>query len=88
MSDVTMNLKINGENPFDEAKIIRFPIIWKDESKEFTLDTYGDETLPTQIRVVKWLNIDLNNNTYVDDRALLFYFEEQTYEIEFINVTS
>lgn len=88
MSDVTMNLKINGENPFDEAKIIRFPIIWKDDSKEFTLDTYGDETLPTQIRVVKWLNIDLNNNTYVDDRALLFYFEEQTYEIEFINVTS
>ena len=33
MSDVTMNLKINGQNPFEEAKIIRFPIIWKDDSR-------------------------------------------------------
>ena len=29
--------------------------------QEFTLDTYGDETLPNQVRVVRWINFDINS---------------------------
>jgi ABC-type glycerol-3-phosphate transport system substrate-binding protein len=88
MSDITVNLTIDDVTQFDEMKIINFPVTWKDDSKEFSLDSYGDETLPTQVRVSKWININVNNNTYVTSYALLFKFEAGSRTIKFTNITS
>lgn len=86
--DYTIALKINGEYPFDESKVINLPKHWKDETKNFVKDRFGDETLPTQIQVEGWLTNYFYNNTYYTVLPLLFYFESGTNTIDITNVTS
>lgn len=88
LGNLTLEVKINGQYPFDEAKLIDVPLRWKDESKKFELDTYGDESLPNQVRIVEWTPLDLYNNTYITVEPLLFRLEKGKNTIEFINKSS
>ena len=86
LNNLTLSIKINDETPFEEAKTIDVPLFWKDDSKQFSLDTYGDESLPTQLRVVEWRPLELFDNTYMTSEPLYFYLEEGENTIEVINV--
>ncbi|MBU1144674.1 MAG: extracellular solute-binding protein [Firmicutes bacterium] len=88
LNNLTISVKINDEIEFDDAQIVDVPLIWEDESKEFSLDTYGDESLPNQLRVLEWKTLPLYNNTYTTTEPLLFYFEEGNNTITFENVIS
>ena len=88
LNNITLGVKINGEYLFDDAKTIDVPLYWQDETKEFGVDTYGDESLPQQLKIEQWRPLNLYNNTYTTNEPLLFYFEEGLNEIEFQNVSS
>lgn len=75
LNNLTIAVKINDEYQFDDAKTIDVPLLWEDDTKTFSLDTYGDESLPSQNRVIEWRKLGLYNNTYTTTLPLLFYFE-------------
>jgi len=83
MMNSILKLKINGEYQFDESEFIDVPLKWKDITKEFGIDTYGDETLPLIEQVIGWNTLSMYNNLYYTDNPFLFYFEEGENKIEF-----
>ncbi len=111
LNNVTVSVSIFNEDLgvdepqhilFDDAKTIDVPLIWQDRFKEgtepteYTLDKYGDETLPAQSTIWDsefkdpndWRVLDLYNNTYTSNTPLLFYFEEGTNVISIENVSN
>lgn len=86
LNNLTVSVKVNDEIPYDDAKTVNVPLYWRDDSKEFVLDTYGDESLPTQVRVVGWRALPLYNNTYTTTLPLLFPLEAGVNTIEITNV--
>lgn len=88
LNNITMSVQINGLFQFDDAKTVDVVLYWEDSTKEFALDTYGDETLPAQIKIEEWRELDLYNNTYTTNEPLLFFFEQGTNIVTFENVSS
>jgi ABC-type glycerol-3-phosphate transport system substrate-binding protein len=86
LNNLTLAVKVNDSYPYDDAKTIDVPLFWRDDSKTFVLDTYGDESLPTQQRVVGWRELALHNNTYTTTLPLLFELEAGVNTIEIQNV--
>ncbi|MFH0993595.1 MAG: hypothetical protein V1761_04520, partial [bacterium] len=76
LNNLTVAVRVNGEYPYDDAETIDVPLVWTDASKTFVLDTYGDESLPEQERVVGWRPMFLFNNTYTTTEPLLFLLAE------------
>lgn len=79
-----ISLRINGESPFDEAANLELPTYWVDESKEFSLDRFGHETIPRSIPVHEWRNTPLYLPMTYDARPLMFYLNsgEQRITVE------
>lgn len=88
MNNLTLSLQLNGEHPFREAATLDVPLIWRDESKNFTLDSYGDEALPNQVRVDEVRTLALYDNTYRTTRPLELYLEEGSHEITLQNLSA
>lgn len=86
LNNLTVGVKINGVYQFDDAKTVDIPLVWTDDSKTFVLDTYGDESLPNQIRVVEWRKLSLYNNTYSTTDPLLFNLKAGANTIEVVNI--
>jgi len=88
LNNITISIEINGEFQFDDAMTVDVPLIWQDISKDFLPDTYGDETLPNQVKLEEWRPLDLYNNTYTSNEALVFYLEAGDNTIVFKNVSA
>ena len=88
VNNLTLAMQINEETPFVEASTIDVPLIWRDESKEYALDSYGDEALPNQVRIEGVDVLELFDNTYNTTRPLEFYLEEGINSISFENISA
>lgn len=88
LNNITISVKINGEYLYDDMQTVDVVLYWQDSTKDFALDKYGDETLPAQIKVEEWRDLELYNNTYTTNEPLLFYFEEGLNTITFENVSN
>lgn len=88
LNNITISIAINDEFQFDDAKTVDVVLYWEDQTKDFSVDTYGDETLPTQNKIEEWRYLDLYNNTYTSNEPLLFYFDEGINTITINNVSS
>ena len=88
LSDFAVDVSINGEQAYYEMKTIALPLTWKDETKAFPVDGYGDESAPKQVRVDDWRTTYLFNNTYSSDTPLLFPLKKGANEITFTNISS
>lgn len=88
MNNGTISLTINNETPFNEASLLDLPIKWQDISKEFELDSYGDEALPQQVVVDADITSPLYNNTYYTVEPLLFYLDQGENDISLVNRSS
>lgn len=82
LTNYNLSVMINDQFLFDEAELIDVPINWKDSTKEFPLDSYGDEAQPQSIRIDEWFKLDLYDNKYSTDTPLLFKLEEGINVIE------
>ncbi|NLG81290.1 MAG: extracellular solute-binding protein [Bacilli bacterium] len=76
LNDITIAVSINDEYQYDEAEVINLPLFWSDSTKSFLKDSYGDETLQTQVKDKSWRTIYLYNNTYYTVEPLLFKFNK------------
>lgn len=88
LSDYRIGITINGESYFEEMSMITLPLYWKDETKSFPLDRYGDETAPTQVRLDQWQYRDLYNTSYYTAEPLYFYLEEGENHIRVENISA
>lgn len=88
MNNLTLSLLVNGEQPFQEAATLDVPLIWRDESKSFTLDSYGDEALPNQVRVDEWRELNLYNNTYSTTNPIEIFLTSGSNELRFTNLSA
>ena len=88
LNNVTVSVAINDEFQFDDARTVDVVLYWRDRTKEFTVDTYGDESLPQQEKIEEWRPLELYNNTYTTNEPLLFHFDEGINTITIENVSS
>ncbi len=88
LSNFNIEVSINDEQQYEEMKTISLPLMWKDSTKNFPVDGYGDETIPTQTRVDEFYTLPLYNNTYYTIEPLLFKLEQGLNIIKITNVSS
>ena len=83
-----LRIEVNGEVPFRESATVDVAILWRDVTKNFTLDSYGDESLPNQEsdNTLRW--IPFYNNTYATSRPLFYQLNEGINVITITNVSS
>jgi ABC-type glycerol-3-phosphate transport system substrate-binding protein len=85
---LTVSVTVNGQTQYAEANNIDLPVFWRDETKDFPLDKFGDETVPRQIALEGWQTAGLFNNTYISGTPLLFFLEQGENIIGITNETS
>lgn len=83
-----LRVSVNGEIPYRESATVDVAIQWKDETKNFSLDSYGDESLPNQISDNTFRWIDFFNNTYSSSRPLNYLIKQGTNTVTITNVSS
>jgi len=83
-----LKIEVNGEVPFREALTVDIPILWRDQSKEFALDSYGDESLPNQLANLDYRNVPLYNNTYSTVEPLSFALSAGQNTVKITNISS
>ncbi|MBN2795605.1 MAG: extracellular solute-binding protein [Clostridia bacterium] len=88
LNNGTIKITIDGVQPFYEASTIDLPLFWQDETKNFILDSYGDEALPIQKRKSGIYHTDFYNNLYYTVDPLCFYLSKGEHEIVIQNVSS
>jgi len=87
-NDFTVSVLINGEVQFVEATSINIPIFWRDETKNFPTNRFGDEVVPPQIQVSGIHNIFLFDAMFTSATPLLFFLEAGDNEILIRNDTT
>jgi len=88
LNNATVKLLLDNELPFDEAALIDVPLWWQDISKSFSLDSYGDESLPLQETVKGIHTTGIYNNLYYSSEPLLFFLVSGTHTITIENVSA
>lgn len=88
LSDYRLSMTVNGESYYEEMAMISLPLWWQDETKEFPVDRYGDETVPEQVRVDEWRYQDFYNTSYYTADPLYFYLESGVNKICLENVSA
>lgn len=74
MDNLTLSLQINGEYQFYESRNIKLPALWKDSTKEYKKDEYGNDIFPSPERIFKWQKAALNTMKYNLSTPLAFKF--------------
>lgn len=88
LTNQTIGVMVNNEYQYVEASTIDVPLYWKDSTKDFPLDSYGDETIPSSVRIDEWMSLDLYDNKYSTATPLLFYLENGENKITINSVSS
>jgi ABC-type glycerol-3-phosphate transport system substrate-binding protein len=87
-TDITAALLVNGEIQYDEAKTVILPVFWEDESKQYPVDKYGDESSPMQRQIPGPHTVSLFDTRYTTDLPLNFLLHRGENIIEINNETS
>lgn len=83
-----LSVTVNDVLQFRESSAINVAIIWQDETKDFDVDSFGNQTLPTQISDNSFRWINFFNNTYVSSRPLQYLLTEGENVVTITNVSS
>ena len=92
INDVEANFKINGEHPYYESRQVLFKADWVPVTKEFEIDRYGNEIIPSSNKEFKWYKYT-NNQGILNDGSRLFsgtlkgYFDkgDNTFSLQVLN---
>ncbi len=88
LTDYLVEIYINGKQEYEEMKSIILPLSWSDETKEFPVDSYGDEIAVAPLKYTGLLTTRLYNTTYYTVDPLLFHFEEGVNTIKIKNISN
>ncbi len=84
----TVEVLINGKTQYYEASIINIPTFWRDTTKVFPTDRFGDETKPEQIIIRDSRRVDFYDNKFASSTPLLFLLNEGENTLTIRNNTS
>ncbi|HHY82910.1 MAG TPA: extracellular solute-binding protein [Clostridiales bacterium] len=76
MDNLSISLKINNEYQYYECRNIKLPAVWKDSTKEYRQDEFGNDIFPSPERVFRWQKAALNTSKYNLSAPLVFKFNE------------
>lgn len=79
--DIDLQLKINGEYPFNEAQNLSIYRLWKDAG-DIKKDNRGNELRPDQVEVPNWQEYILSDHEGLNDGEYYFYFNKGKNTIE------
>jgi ABC-type glycerol-3-phosphate transport system substrate-binding protein len=82
---ITLSVEVNGEIQYAEALNIDIPLFWEDTTKDFPLDSFGDESVPGVTHLSRKRPIGLYNNTYITALPILFWLEGGENTLSFTN---
>ena len=85
IDNLTLDVKINGENQFFESRSITLSSLWQDESHIFAQNRFGNDIFPHPMRVQQWQTRLLNNFTFNMLEPFIFIFEEGENTISITN---
>ncbi|ONI39506.1 hypothetical protein AN639_01550 [Candidatus Epulonipiscium fishelsonii] len=88
LSEFTVEVSVNDKQPFEEMKTITLPLKWVDETKDYKIDGYGDETAPMQIKSSDLISTYLYDSSFKTALPLNFYLEEGENIISITNMAS
>lgn len=77
-------IKINGMFQHFESRRIIFPVLWENETVDFTTDRNGNEIMPLQKQVNMWMNINLRDSSYREPENLKFNLKKGINTIEIL----
>lgn len=83
-SRIERQLNINGDTPYRAAEKMTFARIWKSERDQFTQDRNGNDIIPRQIEMPRWVDKILSDSEGLIKENLLFYFEAGSNTIDWI----
>jgi hypothetical protein len=69
-------IKINGKYPYQESRRIVFPVDWKNETNDVTLDRRDNQVIPKQVAIEKWYKTFALDANHYEDQPLEFLLEE------------
>lgn len=69
-----ISLSINSELQYEESRVIELPTLWEFETNDFLEDRYGNEILPSSVKVDKWNSTYLYDSTGLNTLPLKFNF--------------
>ena len=87
-TSVTVSLQVNGQQQHEEANTIILPAFWEDESKDFPLNRFGDESPPSRRQIFGMQRVMLFDVLRISDRPLGFLLEAGPNTIQIFNHTS
>lgn len=79
-SAIERELTIDGEIPFNEARVINFTRLFRDRT-EIKQDNQGNDIRPSQVENPLWQTIFFHDNERLFDEALQFYFTKGTHTL-------
>lgn len=88
LANFIVDVKINDSQDYVEMNNIELPLRWRDRTKDFPVDRYGDEVAPEQVRIEEWTSLSLYNTTYNTSKPLLFALREGINRISITNVSN
>lgn len=74
-SSIERELLINGETPFNEARIITFHRLFKDKN-EIKQDNQGNDIRPSQVEAPAWEKVVIRDSERLFSQPLQFYFNK------------
>lgn len=60
------SVQVHGSYPYAEARRIGLPAFWRSESDSFPKDRFGNEVMPTQVRIEAWQTASMTNPSQLD----------------------
>ena len=85
-TEISLGIKVNGEFPYSELSILELPICWKDdlsENGEFKADYLGNDIIPNQKQIAKWLETEIKDNQGYYEKPLQVVLNKGTNIITF-----
>ncbi|MEQ6377853.1 extracellular solute-binding protein [Bacillaceae bacterium S4-13-56] len=79
-------IQVNSQYPFSESRRVLFPAQWKSEQEDFEVDPLGNDILPEQVTIDKWLHLKVEDSGYLYKRPFKFYLEKGTNTISLKNL--
>jgi len=87
-NNLTVSVRINGETQFDEAYTVVLPVFWEDETKDFSVNRFGDQINPARLRMQGISRVYLFDAGFASDEPLMFHLQAGQNIIEIRNETS
>ena len=82
---IEVEMKIDGEHPFDEVKLVELDRYWQNETA-ITRDSRDNDQRPKQVQYNTWVNYPIKDKDGLINTPYFFYLSEGTHKISLTGI--